>query len=192
MSERLVASARTSVGRELAVLTGRDQKLRAVGEEFRRAAFVGLDMRRRRADHAVIGLAQRGQRQRIGRGAVEGEEHLGIGFRKQLPERIRGALRPGIVAIGGRVAIDWPPPSPPMPRGKCRRNCRSRIVGGRGSSQKSPSSWVPGAATRRRLQPRSSELSSRLIIKPPGGAIDPSAMSARSINSATVGTKNPS
>jgi hypothetical protein len=30
------------------------------------------------ADHAVIGLAQRGQRQRIGRRAVEHEEHLAI------------------------------------------------------------------------------------------------------------------
>ena len=33
---------------------------------------------------------------------------------------------------------DWPPPSPPTPRGKCRHNCRSRTAGDRGSSETSP------------------------------------------------------
>src|SRR5262249_18060115 len=45
-------------GCQLAIGTRRDQELRAVGEKFRRAAFVGLDMRRGGADHAMIGLAK--------------------------------------------------------------------------------------------------------------------------------------
>jgi hypothetical protein len=85
-----------------AIVRGGEQ-LRAVGEEFRRAAFVGLDMRRVRTDHAVIGLAERGQRQRVGGGAVEDEEHLAIGL-EQPPEAVGRGLRPGIGAVGGGVA----------------------------------------------------------------------------------------
>ncbi len=69
-----------SLGRQLAVGAGGDQKLGSVREKLRGAAFVGLDMGGGRADHAVIGLAERGQRQRIGRRAVEGEEDLGVFF----------------------------------------------------------------------------------------------------------------
>jgi hypothetical protein len=56
------------------------------------------------ADHAVIGLAQRGQRQRIGRRAVEHEEHLAIAG-EQGAEGIGGAARPCVVAIGDRGAV---------------------------------------------------------------------------------------
>ena len=102
MSERLGDGA-DRVGRQLAVGRGCDEQLRAVGEEFGRAALVGLDMGGGRADHAVIGLAERRQRQRIGRGAVEGEEHLAIGG-EQGAEGVRGALGPVIVAISGSMA----------------------------------------------------------------------------------------
>ena len=86
----------------LPVLAVDDQQLRAVGEELRRAAFVGLDVRQLVADDAVIRLAERRQRQGVGRRAVEDEEDFAIGL-EQLAERIAGPLGERIVAIGGRV-----------------------------------------------------------------------------------------
>ena len=89
--------------RQLAALRAGDEELRAVREEFGRAALVGLDMGRIGADHAVVGLAQGGQRQRVGGRAVEGEEDLALRL-EQGAEGVSGARRPGILAIGGGVA----------------------------------------------------------------------------------------
>ena len=93
-------------GRKLAVGARRHQQFRAVGKELRRAALVGLHMGRGRADDAMVGLAQGGQRQGVRGGTVEGEEHLRIRLVEQVAERVRCPLRPGILAIGGhRTAI---------------------------------------------------------------------------------------
>ena len=92
------------VGGQLAVLGLCDEQLRPVGEEFGRAALVGLDMRRGRADHAMIALAQGGERQRIGRRAVEREEHLALGL-EQRAERVRRAVGEGVFAISGDIAL---------------------------------------------------------------------------------------
>ena len=89
---------------DLAVLRDGWQQFRSVGEEFRRPALVGLYMRDIRADHAVIRLAQRSQRQRIGRRAVKGEEHFAIDLEKSA-KGVRRLGRPGIVAIGRLVAL---------------------------------------------------------------------------------------
>ncbi len=89
---------------QLAVFTARGEQLGAVGEEFRRAAFVGLDVGRLGADDAVVALAQRRQGQGVGGGAVEGEEHLAVGF-EQLAEMVGGAGRPLVVAVGALVAL---------------------------------------------------------------------------------------
>jgi hypothetical protein len=89
-------------GSQLAVNAGGCQQLGAVGKELRRAALVRLHMRLVRADDAVIRLAQRRQRQRIGRGAIEDEVHLALRF-KQAPEGISGFGRPRIVAIRRHV-----------------------------------------------------------------------------------------
>src|SRR3546814_15096456 len=58
-------------------------------------------MRRRGADDAVIGLAERRKRQRIGRSPVEREKDLAVGL-KERAERIGGARGPFVIAIGGR------------------------------------------------------------------------------------------
>jgi hypothetical protein len=73
-------------------------------EKTRRAAFVGFDVGGFRADHAVVTLAQRRQRQGVGRGAVEGEEHFAVGF-EQFTEIVGGAVGPFVVAIGALVAV---------------------------------------------------------------------------------------
>src|SRR3546814_3914353 len=75
--------------------------LRSVREEFGGPAFVGFDVRRRRADDAVIGLAERGERERVGRRAVEGEEDLAACFEER-PEGVGSALCPFVVAVGRR------------------------------------------------------------------------------------------
>ncbi|MOA27404.1 hypothetical protein D3C78_1482810 [compost metagenome] len=82
----------------------RQQEFRAVGEKFRRAAFVGLDVGGLGADHAVVALAQRGQRQGVGRGAVEGEEHFAVGL-EQVAKVIRSAGGPLVVTVGPLVPV---------------------------------------------------------------------------------------
>ncbi|MNE69316.1 hypothetical protein D3C80_1650350 [compost metagenome] len=89
---------------QLAVFSAGDQQLGAVGEKFRGAAFVGFDVSGFRADHAMVTLAQRGQRQRVGGGAVEGEKHFTVGF-KQFAEIVGGAGGPFVVAVGALVAV---------------------------------------------------------------------------------------
>ena len=79
------------------------QQLRAVGEELRPAAFVGLDVRHRAADHRVVALAQRGQRQRVGRRAVEDEIDVAVGL-EELAQSFRDLLRPAVLAVGRLVA----------------------------------------------------------------------------------------
>ena len=61
-------------------------------------------MSQRGADHTVIGLTQGGQRQRIGRGAVEGKKDITVFF-KQRSEGVGGAGGPDILAIGRHVAL---------------------------------------------------------------------------------------
>ncbi|OIQ67047.1 hypothetical protein GALL_513800 [mine drainage metagenome] len=91
------------LGRELAAPRLRafslgDQQLGAAGEKLRTAALIGFDMRHRGADHCVIALAHGGQRQRVGRGAVEHEVHVAIGL-ERFAQPVGDAVRPAIVAI---------------------------------------------------------------------------------------------
>lgn len=51
----------------------------------------------------MVALAQRGQGQGVGGGAVEGEEHFAIGL-EQLAEVVRSTRGPLVVAIGALVA----------------------------------------------------------------------------------------
>jgi hypothetical protein len=91
------------LGRELAALAADGQQLGAVGEEFRPAAFVRLDVRQLVADHAVVALAQRGQRQRVGDGAVEDEIDVAIGL-EQRAQAVGDAPRPVVLAVAGGIA----------------------------------------------------------------------------------------
>ena len=88
---------------ELAQRAGRGQHLGAVGEELGGPALVGLDVGHLAADDGVVALAHGGERQRVGRRAVEDEEDLAVGL-EGLPEEPAGPLGPGIVAVGGGVA----------------------------------------------------------------------------------------
>ncbi|MCY1179916.1 hypothetical protein D9M73_203350 [compost metagenome] len=92
------------IRRQLAVFGAGDQQLGAVGEEFRCAAFVGFDVGGFRADHAVVTLAQRRQGQRVGGGAVEGEEHFAVGF-EQFAKVLRGARGPLVITVGAVVTL---------------------------------------------------------------------------------------
>ena len=52
----------------------------------------------------MVALAQRGQRQGVGGGAVEGEEHFAVGF-EQVAETVGGTVGPFIIAVGALMAL---------------------------------------------------------------------------------------
>jgi len=56
------------------------------------------------AKDAVVGLAKRGQGKRVGRGAVEDEEHLAIRL-EHVAHQVAGFCRPGVVAVADFVAL---------------------------------------------------------------------------------------
>ena len=90
--------------RQLAVYAGCGEQLGTVGKELRRAALLGFDVGSLGADYAVLALAQRGQGQGAGGGAVEGEEHLAVSF-EQVAEVLRRTFGPLVVAVGPVVAV---------------------------------------------------------------------------------------
>ncbi len=85
------------VGGELAVGGGGDEELGAVGEELGGAALVGLDVGAVGADDAVVALAEGGEGEGVGGGAVEGEEDLAAGVEE------------GAEGVGG-LAVQASPP----------------------------------------------------------------------------------
>ena len=76
----VTAAREDGVGRELRVRRIDRQQLRAAAHELGRAAFVDVDVRHRVADDRVGVAADRGERERIGRGAVEHEEDVALGL----------------------------------------------------------------------------------------------------------------
>ena len=91
-------------GVNLAIRARHEQHLGTAGEKFGCAALGGFHMRVFMAHDAVVGLAERGQRERIGGGAVEDKEHFALGLEK-FADEVGGALRPGIVAVIGRGPV---------------------------------------------------------------------------------------
>ena len=89
---------------DLAVLAGDLQDLGAVGKELRRPAFVGLHMGQFVAEDAVIGLAHGGEREGVGRRAVEDEEDFAVGL-EDFADEVRRAGRPRIVAVADGVVV---------------------------------------------------------------------------------------
>ena len=84
---------------QLAVAMRCQQQLGAIGEELRRAAFVGFHVRRVGADHGLVGLAQCGQRNRVGGRAVEDKKDFGISL-EQLAQAITDEVGGVVVAVG--------------------------------------------------------------------------------------------
>lgn len=89
-------------GLDFAVGGGDEEDLGAVGEEFGRAAFVGLHMGDVRAQNAVVGLAERGEGKGVGGGAVEGEEDFAVGL-EEVAEEVGGLLGPLVIAVAALV-----------------------------------------------------------------------------------------
>src|ERR1035441_9876785 len=85
------------------IRAGEQQNFAAVRKKFRRAALGGLDVREFVAENAVIRLAQRCQRKRIGGSAVEDKKHLAVRL-ENFPETVGGALGPEVVAVADFVA----------------------------------------------------------------------------------------
>ena len=89
------------VRRDLAAFAGDADELGAAGEQFRRAAFVVMDMRFLMAEDGAPGRRQRAERKRIGGGAGADQERGDRAF-EDFAQSGLGALREGIGAIGGR------------------------------------------------------------------------------------------
>ena len=67
-------------GGELAGRARQREQLAAAGEEFRGAAFVGVDVGDLVAKYALMALAESGERQGVGGSAVEDKKRLAIGL----------------------------------------------------------------------------------------------------------------
>ncbi len=90
--------------RETAVLAGQQRELRAAGEEARGAALVHGDVRLVVGEDRPVRRAERGERQRVGRGAGGHGEGAHRGA-EELAERAVEALRPLVVAVGARQPV---------------------------------------------------------------------------------------
>src|ERR1700730_16121492 len=87
---------------DLAIRAANQQQLRSSREKFRRAAFIGLNVRMLVADDAVERLAKLRQRECVGRGAIENKKYLAIRF-KNLTHKIANTRGPSILAVGRRL-----------------------------------------------------------------------------------------
>src|SRR6266436_3920403 len=81
-----------------AVGAANQQQLRSSREKFRRAAFIGLNVRLLVADDAVERLAKLRQRESVGRGAIENKKHLTVGL-ENLAHKIANTRGPSILAV---------------------------------------------------------------------------------------------
>ena len=89
-------------GIHLAVVSRGQKELGPVGEKLRSPAFIRLNMRNLVADHAVIGLAERGQGERVRRRAVEDKEHFAIRL-ENLAKQFCRAAGDRVVSVGREI-----------------------------------------------------------------------------------------
>ena len=85
---------------ELAGGAGEREEFTAAGEELGRAAFVGVDVGDLVAEDTLVALAECGESEGVGGGAVEDKERLAVGL-EDLAEEGLGAGGGGVVAVGG-------------------------------------------------------------------------------------------
>ena len=102
----LIADAVTGgldgLGRQLAVFGG-DRNQLAARPRLRGATFVGLDVRPFGAQHRVMGLGERLQREHVGGRPVENGKHFRSGA-EMLAECALGGARPRVVTVADDVA----------------------------------------------------------------------------------------
>ena len=127
MSWRFVASSRIDAGVSLPSNAGATSSFEPLEKNSGAPHSSVSTWRSVAADHAVIGLAERGERQRVCRGSVEDEKNLTFrsrtarGRHRRLAQSRHRRHRRG----HGR---DWRLPSPPRPQGKFRHSCRWQIA----------------------------------------------------------------
>src|SRR5437879_13468790 len=122
---------------DLAVRAADHEQLRSSREKFRRAAFIGLDVRVLVANDAVERLAKLRQRECVGRGAIKDKKHLTVGF-ENLAHQITDARWPTIIA-GRRCRADMRR----LQRGESRRTNPGGVVAGK---LMAVSAWMHGAS----------------------------------------------
>ena len=81
-----------------------EENFGAVGEEFGCAAFVGFHMGDFGAKDGMVGLAERGEGEGVGGGAVKNEEDFALGL-EDFADEVGRAGGVGIVAVGAGVAV---------------------------------------------------------------------------------------
>lgn len=91
-------------GMEQAVVTGEGEETGAAAKELGGGAFVVLDMGGGVAEDGVVGAMEVGEGEGIGAGAVEDQEHLGVGF-QEIADGLAGVIGPGIGTVGGGVVL---------------------------------------------------------------------------------------
>ena len=90
--------------RDLAGFAGKPDQLDAAAEEFRRAAFVGGDVRLVMAQHGAPGRREVRERERVRRGAGRHQEDRDLAL-KDLGECPLDPFGPVVVAVGQRGAV---------------------------------------------------------------------------------------
>ncbi len=91
-------------GGDFAMVAGDGEEFGAIGKEFGRAAFIGVHVGEFVAQNAVVGLAEGGEGQGIGGGAVKHKKDFAAGL-KQIANHAGGLGGPGIIAVGLFMAV---------------------------------------------------------------------------------------
>ena len=150
--------------RELRVRRVDGQQLRAAAEELGRAAFVDADVRHRVADDGVGIAADRGQRERIGRRAVEHRRPR----RTSVSNTPRGSRRRGAASSRRRRSRARAQRSPQLERGqRFRADARVVVAGELAARAQSFARPAAAAPTQPRTGLERRRQSRRICRRPP-------------------------
>lgn len=92
-------------GGEFAVGAVAEEEFGAVGEKLGGAAFVGFDVGGLVTDDAVVTLAEGGEGEGVGGGAVEDKKDLGGGMVEDVSDEVASAASPVVGTVGGEAAL---------------------------------------------------------------------------------------
>lgn len=91
-------------GGQLAGKARKREELTASGEEFRGAAFVGIDVGNFMAEHTLMAGAEGGEREGVGCGAIEDKESFTISG-EEIAEKLARSGRGSVFAVAGRAGF---------------------------------------------------------------------------------------